>query len=99
MVIDKGMDIEMITPMDGSRTSGDEKPPSEEGTIAENTNYPEGYHLLLICIATCLAIFLVALVSPPNPKSPFPTNQPHDLLEVKKKQSTNPLYNIRTTAS
>jgi hypothetical protein len=31
----------------------------------DESHYPTGFKLLLICIALCLAVFLVALVSPP----------------------------------
>ena len=57
----KGLEKD-IMPSEESHTSLDEKTSLEEGSSGDETKYPGGYQLLLICVAICLAIFLVALV-------------------------------------
>lgn len=51
-----------IMPSDESHTSLDKKTSVEEGLSEEEIEYPRGFQLVLICVAICLAIFLVALV-------------------------------------
>ncbi|KAL2069298.1 hypothetical protein VTL71DRAFT_15636 [Oculimacula yallundae] len=46
---------------DIEKRAGPSETSVEEGSSEDNTTYPVGYQLLLICVAICLAIFLVAL--------------------------------------
>lgn len=56
---------EEILPSDKSHDSRDEKVSEEEGLKEDETQYPKGVKFVAICVAICLAIFLVALVSRP----------------------------------
>jgi hypothetical protein len=89
-VTSKGFEKE-IMPSEESHTSLDERKSVEEGLSGDETKYPEGYQLLLICVAICLAIFLVALVR----REPSPGRT--DRIEPKTATSTDQIN--RTTVS
>ncbi|KAH7310179.1 MFS multidrug transporter [Rhexocercosporidium sp. MPI-PUGE-AT-0058] len=59
-VTSQGLEKE-IMPAKVSHNSVDGKLSAEEGLGGDEVKYPGGYQLLLICVAICLAIFLVAL--------------------------------------
>jgi hypothetical protein len=51
-----------IIPSDESHNSENEKVSVQEGLREDDTQYLRGYKLFAVCVAICLAIFLVALV-------------------------------------
>ena len=51
-----------IIPSDASNDSEIEKGSLQQGPREDDTHYLGGYKLFAVCVAVCLAIFLVALV-------------------------------------
>jgi hypothetical protein len=88
-VTSKGLEKE-IMPAEASHNSVDGKISAEEGLGGDEVKYPGGYQLLLICVAICLAIFLVALVR--RESSPRRTDRIQPQTATSTDQSTGQQY-------